>query len=278
METVYEFELQFGAARIHMRKEEDPNETKHEWDSSTHNHAGYELHVLLSGSAKVDVEGKSYILQPQHAMLIAPGQYHNPIPMAGELERFSFSFTVSEGPLLQALQEAVPVCRVYAATADILAVCRDVFYEFSAGNAFSHIMLQSLLMRLLVCNFRLLNIVYDASAVDGLCRDMRLTHLIDYFFEAHLTEGAYVEALAEELHLSRSQLNRLLKEYYGMTFREKLLRTRMDQAAWLLRHTEQPVEEIAEAVGYNSQSAFYKVFRDRYAVTPEKYRRRLRKE
>ena len=95
----------------------------------------------------------------------------------------------------------------------------------------------------------------------------------DVFFEDHLTEGAYVEELAKELHLSRSQLNRFLKEQYGMSFREKLLQTRMDRASWLLRHTEKPVEEIAGEVGYRSESAFFQVFRKIFGQTPEKYRK-----
>lgn len=82
-----------------------------------------------------------------------------------------------------------------------------------------------------------------------------------------------MEALAEELHLSRSQLNRFLKEQYGMTFREKLLRTRLDRASWLLRHTEKPVEDIVGAVGYSSESAFFQVFRKHFGMTPEKYRK-----
>lgn len=270
---MYEFELRFGETRIRMRKQEDPNETKHQWDSGTHNHAGFELHVLLEGSAKVDVGGEDWPLPEHHAMIIAPGQFHCPTSMTKPLERFSFSFSVSEGPLLLALQKAVPVCRVYAADKEILSVCRDIFYEFSARNPFSHIMLQSHLMRLLVQNFRLLKIDCEPLETEEICPNVKLAHRSDVFFEDHLTEGAYVEELAKELHLSRSQLNRFLKEQYGMSFREKLLQTRMDRASWLLRHTEKPVEEIAGEVGYRSESAFFQVFRKIFGQTPEKYRK-----
>ena len=87
-----------------------------------------------------------------------------------------------------------------------------------------------------------------------------------------------VEDLAREVHLSKSQLNRLLKEHYGMTFREKLLKTRMDRASWLLKHTEKPIDEVADAVGYRSESAFYQVFRKEFSITPEKYRFQKKKE
>lgn len=272
---MYEFELNFGDTVIRMRKEEDPNETKHQWDSVSHNHAGYELHVLLRGSARVDVSGRDYLLPEHHIMVIAPGQYHCPTSVTRSLERFSFSFSISDGSLLRALQKAVPLCRVFGATEEVLNTCRDIFYEFSAGNPFSHIMLQSHLMRLLVEHFRLLGLEYEPTGDVAGCHTVKLAHHIDVFFEDHLTEGAYVEALAAESHMSRSQLNRFLKEQYGMTFREKLLQTRLDRASWLLRHTELPVEEIAGEVGYRSESAFFQVFRKHFGMTPEKYRKQF---
>jgi len=269
---MYEFELNFGPDRIHMRKEEDPNETKHQWDSISHNHAGFELHILLEGSAIVDVEDRRIFLPRHHVMVIAPGKYHCPTPSEGEIERFSFSFSVTDGKLLRDLRDAVCDCRVFPATEELLSVCRDVFYEFSVQNPFARIMLSSHLVKLLVCVFRLLQIDGQPDDRGGGCRDVRLTHQIDCYFEEHLAGGAYVEDLAAYVHLSKSQLNRILKEYYGMTFREKLLRTRMDRASWLLRYTDHPIDEVGEAVGYRSESAFYQVFRKQFSVTPEKYR------
>lgn len=81
-----------------------------------------------------------------------------------------------------------------------------------------------------------------------------------------------MDALAAQLHLSRSQVGRVLKKLYGMTFREKLIRARMDQAAWLLRHTDRTVGEIAGEVGDLSESRFYQMFRSRFGMTPESYR------
>lgn len=275
---MYEFELNFGSARIHMRKEEDPNETKHQWDSISHNHAGFELHVLLQGSAMVDIHGRGVRLPEHHAMLIAPGRYHCPTPEPGEVERFSFSFAVTEGALMRELLDTVGDCRVFPVSEELEQICRDIFREFSAQNAYAQLILHSHLVRLLVCIFRTLNIVFDSNGKMDACRDVKLTHRVDSYFEEHMAGPVYVEDLAREVHLSKSQLNRLLKEHYGMTFREKLLKTRMDRASWLLKHTEKPIDEVAEAVGYRSESAFYQVFRKEFSMTPEKYRFQKKKE
>ena len=40
----------------------------------------------------------------------------------------------------------------------------------------------------------------------------------------------------------------------------------------LLVESELPIEEIAVAVGYENQSYFYRQFKERYGMTPRKYR------
>ena len=59
-----------------------------------------------------------------------------------------------------------------------------------------------------------------------------------------------IEGLAEELHTSTRHVNRLLHARYGITFREKLLDTRMKFAAYLLKSTDQTIAEIANLCGY----------------------------
>ena len=82
--------------------------------------------------------------------------------------------------------------------------------------------------------------------------------------------------LAVQMGMSPRQLVRVLQEQLGMTFRQKLLRARMDRAAWLLRTKDMPLEVIIGEVGYASASAFYQVFRKAFSMTPMKYREKYR--
>jgi transcriptional regulator GlxA family with amidase domain len=79
------------------------------------------------------------------------------------------------------------------------------------------------------------------------------------------------------LNLSKRQLNRVLKKHYGMCFREKLCRARMDRAGWLLNTTEMSVSKICEEVGYLSETSFYKAFKRHYKMSPSKYREYMKK-
>ena len=97
--------------------------------------------------------------------------------------------------------------------------------------------------------------------------------LCDRYFSGGAQDRS-AEELAGLLRVSKRQMNRCLQEYYGMSFREKLVHTRMECAAWLLRTSERSVEEIVPIVGYGSESGFFKAFRRRYGMTPLEYRAR----
>ena len=101
---------------------------------------------------------------------------------------------------------------------------------------------------------------------------MRPISIIDNYFGYQMGQNPSADDLAAKLHLSRRQLNRILKATYGMGFREKLLRNRMGQAKWLLRHTDKTVSAIALEVGYAHDSAFREAFRREFHMTPQEYR------
>lgn len=275
---MYEFELNLHGTRIRIWNDNGPNGIKSQWGGPSHNHADHELHILLQGEVTVDVEGKAHSVRAGEAILIAPGHYHCRLPESGQMERFCLNFSVSEGPLLEALREAAAVCRVYPVTEEVLNTCRQIHRESVSGDSFSRILMQSHLIGFLMYNFRLLQLRYQPENEPDVRVENLHNHAIDLFFEENLKQDVGIDDLAAKLYLSRGQLNRLLKREYGMTFREKMIRARMGQAARLLRYTDLPVYRVAEEVGYSDASSFYHVFRRWCGSTPEQYRSEIRKQ
>jgi AraC-like DNA-binding protein len=83
-----------------------------------------------------------------------------------------------------------------------------------------------------------------------------------------------VEEIATRVGLSAYQLNRRLKDLLGITARQLLIKTRVDEASRLLRTTALPVGDIAQQSGYCDQSAFTRQFRRSTGLTPRQYRNR----
>ncbi|MBE6957083.1 MAG: helix-turn-helix domain-containing protein [Ruminococcaceae bacterium] len=267
------FEVSACGEAIRLRTHEDLFQMQYVWACDRHSHADYEVHLILRGSCTVNVGQTPYDLQSPQALLIAPGQYHFlPQPLSGQIERFSLCFSMKKGPLLSALQAAVPASISFPVSKELETLCRSIFHESAARNPFRYDMLHTLLSALMIHVFRGAGVsVTHAGFIHG--RDEDMLNKIDTFIEKNASGHATAEQLATELKLSRRQLARILQQHYGKGFRELLIRTRMDSAQWLLKNTQKPVLQIAGELGYDSESAFYQQFRARFGMSPVQYRK-----
>ncbi len=82
--------------------------------------------------------------------------------------------------------------------------------------------------------------------------------LIQEFFSLRYSEDVCLCDLAEVLHLSERQTERLVIEHTGNTFRKELAATRMNIAKELLENSEMSLSEISQYVGYKTYTGFWK--------------------
>jgi len=85
--------------------------------------------------------------------------------------------------------------------------------------------------------------------------------LIHEFFANHYSDDVQLNDLADELHLSQRQTERLVIEHTGRTFREELAYTRVEMARFLLQSTSLSRTETAQYVGYRSYAGFWKAMK-----------------
>ena len=79
--------------------------------------------------------------------------------------------------------------------------------------------------------------------------------------------------MADVAGLSRNHFCTAFRLATGLTPYEWLTRERMQEARRRLSDTQEPITEIALAIGYNTPSAFTASFRKIFATTPSSYRR-----
>ena len=72
--------------------------------------------------------------------------------------------------------------------------------------------------------------------------------------------------------MSPRNLNRLLTEYYGMSFTEKMQAEKMRFGKYLLETTDYSIGEISEICDV-TPTYFIRCFKKIYAITPAKYRK-----
>ena len=83
-----------------------------------------------------------------------------------------------------------------------------------------------------------------------------------------------IRELTEVFHFQEDYFNRLIRSKTGLTYSAYVRQLRLKQAEQLLTDSALTVEEIAEAVGYRNKGYFYKIFIEKYGMTPAKFRKR----
>ncbi|WOC32636.1 MULTISPECIES: helix-turn-helix domain-containing protein [Caproicibacterium] len=93
------------------------------------------------------------------------------------------------------------------------------------------------------------------------------------FIDTHYQDDLYLEAVAEKFGVTDKYLSRAFKESVHINFHDYLNRARMDAAKKLLVTTRKSVTEVGQAVGFNTHSTFFRVFKALEGVSPTDYRR-----
>lgn len=95
----------------------------------------------------------------------------------------------------------------------------------------------------------------------------------------HLSdEGFNVEAMADELCMSRSSLLRKIKALFDMPPLEFIRLIRLKRAAELIQEGRYRVGEISQKVGFSSHSYFSKLFARQFGMTPKDFEQQLEEQ
>ena len=88
----------------------------------------------------------------------------------------------------------------------------------------------------------------------------------------HMDQRITIEELSRQYLINPTTLKNTFKSIYGTSIAAHIKEHRMRQAAKLLKETNQSIAEIAQAVGYDSQSKFTAAFKTYFEVLPKEYR------
>lgn len=92
---------------------------------------------------------------------------------------------------------------------------------------------------------------------------------VDQLITRNMEKSEFTAAtIAQVLHLSRTQLDRRMKQLAGKTATTYLLDRRMTYARELLLTTRMPVADVAMASGFEDTSYFSRVFKQHHGNTP----------
>lgn len=252
--------------------------------SGDHDHIGYELQTVFSGQYSVTFADQQMQMgQPDTLCLIPPGCSHRCHDTGENTRQIAIDFSLRRKP-----EQATPLASATAllpqnqpllltGEAPLCNALRQFVQELENPGMGSGLLVELLLQQIMLLLLRALksrsDIREDASELKDDLQNTRFNKIED-FFHTHYAESITEDDLARKLAVSRRQTSRILRQYCGKSFQEKLEDMRMHYALRYLVWTDLPVETIALRIGYCSAAGFFVAFKRRHSMTPTEYRQK----
>ena len=144
------------------------------------------------------------------------------------------------------------------------AVISEIVQEYRFPMNYTQIKCSGLLKNLLCDVLR-----YTSDDTDKHALEKQLMG----FIKDNCTENLSNEAIAERFGYNPIYLNRIFKEYSGMSIHKYMLTERLKLGERLLLATDLSVDEIAEKCGFSERSRFCTAFKNHTKKTPSEYRK-----
>ena len=92
------------------------------------------------------------------------------------------------------------------------------------------------------------------------------------FIRHNVYNHIQVSDVASYIGYSRTHIIRLFKQELGFAPAQLIMRTKLEEAKILLKHTNKSLSEISMALCFSNQSHFHRCFKSQFQMTPMEYR------
>lgn len=258
-------------------------------DGPVHQHDSIEIGYVVEGTAKQRMMGKEHLFQAGDFWIIDRNCYHSDvyenkdlfmvtIGVATEIFDSAFVQNIGEPNLQKFLSLALKEQKqnyqfLHFRPKHQNAGGGVVMERFLSELVHREVGYKDIAKGLLARLFSSLVMEYEFT-MNGMERD-KVNELVCAEIEQYIKDHyqtVTVAELKEQFHYHGDYYNRILKRYTGKSFVEYLTDVRVDKSVHFLRETDLSVEEISAEIGYTGQTGFYKIFKNRYGMTPGKFR------
>jgi len=248
----------------------------------SHWHREIEVFCLLSGTARVTIDGAQYDVKAGDGLFINSEALHAFNFSQGRMEYRSFVFDagivagapgsvfdsvyvrplLEEGPAVLKFTQTEEDAAFFESVSQISALCRDEppAYEFAVREALSRLVL-------LARGKGRIAPSRQATAA----QEERVKSVLQWM-ESHLREPITLQDISREVSLCPRACQKAFRRYLHCSPMEYLQRRRIFAAAQRLSLTDDPITDIALDCGFSSSSYFSKQFKAQTGSTPKDYR------
>lgn len=252
-------------------------------DSARHMHLFHEIHYIKCGASCIENDSnEKFYLKSEDICIIPSGVYHSVCLLSQPFERVCIFFDISKKDGAD--------CDTYScfskifSTDKIKILTNTLPYWDKICSLFSEIdIVDSIIKEKLKHLTSLIfidfyeknreNVYLETEETLKYSGEIRLK--IEEFLSESPINQLKLENLADTLHLSTRQTDRLIKKYTGQCFRDIVVGIKTETAKELIATSQLSFKIIAEQVGYSSYSGFCNSFKKVTGITPQKYKQKL---
>lgn len=236
-----------------------------------------EILLICRGISEYLIHDKKQQIRQGDLLVYNSGVVHDEIPTPG-IEISSYCVAIGglhlPGLRTNALisDDSNPIFPTGDRFEDMRALCAMMFEDLSRGHpeaeACGHYLMHALLCKVLT-------VIHDKHLTpsEGTIEEPHiLGRRIKSYIDQHYMEPLTLESMGKVLHISPYYLAHVFKQMSGYSPIQYLLRRRIGEAQTLLITTKLPISQIAEMVGYETQSYFNLQFSKNVGMPPKKFR------
>ena len=241
-------------------------------DIPEHRHAFYECSYVVSGSCRHVVNGAEFVQERGSFTFIPPQIPHALYPIEECLcltvKIRASSFQTLSLPSISSFNYAMsfscgddPAVRQMILLMYLQQKDRKPYYEQLNTLLFHSILL-----------YVLQNFMDESAAISPRSGKLKeLMRILSYMAENYQT--VTLQSVAEHFHYNEAYLSRMFHEQTSVTFSWIVRDYKLRKAAVFLQETNMTLDEICDAIGYKDVPRFIKNFKEKYEMTPGKFRK-----
>jgi len=247
-----------------------------------HNHISLEFTYLIRGSCTITANSAKHHVGQNQYYIVGPNVYHS-LKTVGEIKTISFrmeikgipstdnSSPIQESQVIQDMLHAM-IFFVKKDDGTVIRIIKEIQHELKSPMIGFYTSISSMLSQLIIKITR----DYNADSLANyialeISFDNAVSEIETFLYENYCQQVSICE-LAQRLHFSTRQVERILRQEFNMSLKQKIIEKRIEFAKSLLETTNIPVKNIAEKVGYDA-SNFSAIFKKKAGFTPLEYRK-----